>query len=191
MFMMPSVIETTGRNSRAFDLPTKLLQERIIYLSGPIDEMIANSVVMQMLWLKKDNADKDINLYINSPGGIVYEGYAIKDVMDTLPCKVNTVGIGMCASMGAFLLAAGTGQRKATKNCRIMLHSISGGSVGNFHDMKVDFKESNYTQTKMLNDIASFSDGKLSKEDIEQMTLRDHYMDPQEAIEKGLLDICL
>ena len=184
----PSVIETTGRSQRAYDLQTKLLQDRIIYLCGEVNEFSANSVIMQLLWLKADNPEKAISLYINSPGGHVHEGYGIKDIMDTLPCKVNTVGIGSCSSMGAYLLAAGTGSRKATKNCRVMLHSISGGCIGNFHDMKVQHKESEFIQDQMMQDLSNFTNGKMTKDEVEELTKRDHFMSASEAIEKGFLD---
>jgi ATP-dependent Clp protease protease subunit len=184
----PNIIEKTGRSSRTFDLPTKLLQDRIIYFSGCVDEDSANYIIMQMLWLNADNPDEPINFYINSPGAEVYQGYAIKDTIDSLNCKVNTVGLGMCASMGAYLLAAGTGNRKAMKNCRIMLHSVSSGTYGNFHDMKIDFEETKYLQDKMLEDLASFTKGKTSLKKIIENTQRDNFLSPEEAIKMGLID---
>jgi len=185
---MPSVIETIGRSTKAFDLPTKLLQDRIIYLGDEIDSDVANSIVMQMLWLQSDKPDEPINLYINSPGGSVYDGLAIKDIIDNISCKVNTFGIGLCASMGAYLLAAGTGTRKATKNCRIMIHSVSAGAFGVVHDMKVDYHEAMYLQEKMMEDISAFSKGKSTKEDIMKYTERDYYLDAKKAIEIVLIE---
>jgi ATP-dependent Clp protease protease subunit len=184
----PHVIEVTGRSSKAYDLPTKLLQDRIIYIGQEITPDSANSVIMQLLWLNADNPEKDINIYINSPGGSVYDGLAIKDVIDNIDCKVNTVGTGMCASMGAYLLAAGSGTRRATKNCRIMIHSVSNGTQGTFHDMKVDFKETEYLQNKMLRGLTKFSEGKIKFDELKEMTARDRYLSPEECIEFGLVD---
>jgi ATP-dependent Clp protease, protease subunit len=188
MMYAPSVIETTGRSSRAFDLPTKLLQDRIVYLGEEVNEETSNSIIMQLLWLNADAPDKDIDFYINSPGGSVYDGLAIKDVMDNLKCKVNTIGLGMCASMGAYLLSAGTGERKATKNCRIMIHSVSSGTRGTIHDIEIDYKETKYLQDKLMQDITDFSKGKSSLESIIEKSKRDCYMSPEEAIELGLID---
>lgn len=185
---MPSIIETVGRSTKVLDLPSKLLQDRVIYLGGAIDEDVANSIVMQLLWLQSDKPDEDINLYINSPGGSVYDGLAIKDTIDNISCKVNTLGVGFCASMGAYLLFSGTGTRRATKNCRIMVHSISSGMGGTIHDLKVDYNESMYLQNKMMDDIVAYSKGKLSKEVLEIKTQRDWYMDQREAFAIGLLD---
>jgi len=184
----PSIIETTGRSSKAFDLPTKLLQDRIIYFGTEVNETTANFTIMQLMWLASDNPDNDIDFYINSPGGSVYDGLAIKDIIDTIPCKVNTIGVGMCASMGAYLLSAGTGTRKATKNCRIMIHSVSSGSRGTIHDMEVDYKESKYLDDKLMLDISNYSKGKSTLEDIKSKCQRDYYMDPDEAIKLGLID---
>jgi len=184
----PSIIETTGRSSKAYDLPTKLLQERIIYLAGGIDDESANIAIMELLWLNADKPDEPINLYINSIGGNVYGGLAIKDAMYSLKCKVNTVGVGFCASMGAYLLSSGTGIRKATKNTRIMIHSVSSGIGGTIHDMAVDMKESQYLQDLLIKDMADFSKGKSTIKTIRKKTERDYYMDPTEAINLGLID---
>ena len=184
----PSIIETTGRSSRAFDLPTKLLQNRIVYLAGVIDDESANIAIMQLLWLNADNPDEPINLYINSPGGHVYGGLAIKDLMYSLNCPVNTFGVGVCASMGAYLLAAGTGERKATKNTRIMIHSVSGGTSGTIHDMAVAFEESKFLQQRLLDDLVTFTKGKSTRKNLNSKTQRDYYMGVDEAIKLGLLD---
>lgn len=184
----PSIIETTGRSSKAFDLPTKLLQDRIIYLCSDVNSESANYIIMQMLWLNADNPDKDIDFYINSPGGSVYDGLAIKDVMNSISCKVNTIGLGMCASMGAYLLSAGTGIRKVTKNCRVMIHSVTSGTRGTVHDMEIDFKETKYLQDILMNDIFKFTKGKSSLETIIEKSKRDYYMSPSEAIDLGLID---
>lgn len=189
MIYPPSIIETTGRSSKAFDLPTKLLQDRIIYLGDEVNNDTANYIIMQMLWLNADNPDEDIDFYINCPGGSVYDGLAIKDIMNNIECKVNTIGLGMCASMGAYLLSAGTGVRKATKNCRIMIHSVSSGTYGTIHDMEIDYKETKYLQDVLMQDICDFTKSKSTLETIVQKSKRDYYLGADEAIELGLIDI--
>lgn len=184
----PSVIETTGRSSRGYDLPTKLLQDRIIYFCGPVTEESANIAIMQLLWLNADDPDKEIDFYINSPGGSVVHGFAIKDVIDNISAKVNTIGTGQCASMGAYLLAAGTGTRRATKRSRIMIHAVSGGADGTIHDMKLDYKETQHLHDKIMQDLALFSDWKYTADEFNEMSSRDKYMSPEEYIELGLLD---
>ena len=152
MYMLPSVIEKVGNTTRAFDLPSKLLDDRIVYLQGDITEESANAVIMQLLWLNSTSTE-DIHLYINSPGGEIYQGLAIKDIVDRVDCTVHTTGVGICASMGAYLLFAGTGDRRATKNCRIMVHSASSGAFGTVHDMEISINETFYLQNKMLEHI--------------------------------------
>jgi len=188
MIHVPYVIEKTGRSEKPMDIFSRLLADRIVYFGTEVNEDTANIAIMQLMWLAADDPDKDIEFYINSPGGSVYDGYAIKDVIDTLPCKVNTIGTGMCASMGAYLLAAGTGTRKATKNCRIMIHSVSSGTRGTIHDMEIDYHESKYLDDKLMVDIANFTKGKSTLEDIKSKTKRDYYMDPDEAVKLGLID---
>ena len=185
---LPHVIEKTGRSEKPIDLPSRLLQDRIIYFGDQVTSDSANVVIMQLLWLAADEPDKEIDLYINSPGGSVYDGLAIKDTIDSIPCKVNTVGLGMCASMGAYLLSAGTGVRKAMKNCRIMIHSVSSGTSGTFHDMAVDYEETKFLQDQMIMDIAGFTKGKASVEDIGAKCQRDYYMSSGDAISLGLID---
>lgn len=187
MVLMPSVIEKVGSSSRAFDLPSKLLNDRIVYLQGVIDEDSANNVIMQLLWLNSDSSE-DIELYINSKGGEIYQGLAIWDIIHRIGCKVNTTGIGLCASMGAYLLFSGTGERRVTSNCRIMIHSASSGTIGNVHDMKVDMAEALYLQEKMLEHIVEFSNNNLARDVLDDMTYRDKYMDGHEAIKLGLID---
>lgn len=184
----PHVIEKTGRSEKPIDLPSRLLQDRIIYLNGGVNDESAHIAIMQMLWLNADNPDEDINLYINSYGGSVYAGLAIKDIMDSLQCKVNTLGVGFCASMGAYLLASGTGSRRATKNCRVMIHSVSSGTSPNIHDMKIDYMEAQYLQDKMINHIHQFTKGKTSLEEMTKLCERDKYLSPEECIEIGLVD---
>lgn len=186
--LVPHVIEKTGRSEKPIDLPSRLLQDRIVYLGEEINPETANIIIMQMLWLAADNPDLPIEFYINSPGGSVYDGLAIKDIIDNVSCKVNTIGVGMCASMGAYLLAAGTGTRKAMKNCRIMIHSVSGGTVGTFHDMEIDYEESKYVQEKLLLDMTNFTNGKSSLETLKRKTQRDYYMSAEDARHLGLID---
>ena len=184
----PNIIEKVGRSQKLYDLPTKLLQDRIIYFSDEVHTASANYTIMQLLWLNSDNPEEPISLYINSPGGCVYDGLAIKDIIDNLDCKVNTVGVGMCASMGAYLLSAGTGERRVTKNCRIMIHSVSSGTYGTYHDMEIDYEETKFLQKKMLEDMAGFTDGKTSLATLKRKTQRDYYMTAEEAIKMGLID---
>lgn len=186
--MQPYISETIGRNTVLKDLRTKLYQDRIIFIDGDITSERANSVVMQLLWLKADNPDKDIDIYINSFGGCVYSGYAIKDVIHSLDCKVNTYGVGTCMSMGGYLLSCGTGVRSATKNCRIMLHAVSSHSQGTIHDIEVDFKETKYLHDKIIQDVLESSKGKLDKDTLLEKTQRDWYMSPEEAIKFGIID---
>jgi len=186
--MYPSIIETTGRSSRAYDLSTKLLQERIIYIGSVITPELANNVIKQLMWLNHDNPEEPIELYINSPGGSVYDGLAIVDMIKTIQPKVNTLGTGICASMGSYLLACGTGTRRCTENCRVMLHSVSSGSSGSFNDLLVDFKETEFLQNLLLKGYVDFSNGKMTIEQIKEVTQRDCYLNPKEAIEYGIID---
>jgi ATP-dependent Clp protease protease subunit len=185
---LPHVIEKTGRSEKPIDLPSRLLQDRIIYFGTDVNSDTANIAIMQLLWLAADQPEEPIDFYINSPGGSVYDGLAIKDVFDSISCKVNTIGIGMCASMGAYLLSAGTGERKAMNNCRIMIHSVSSGTVGTFHDMRVDYEETKFLQDQMISDIAGFTKGKSTTEDLVEKTKRDYYMSAEDAVELGLID---
>lgn len=185
---LPHVIEKTGRSEKPIDLPSRLLQDRIVYFGTDVNSDTANVAIMQLLWLAADDPEAEIDFYINSPGGSVYNGLAIKDVIDSIPCKVNTVGVGMCASMGAYLLSCGTGVRKAMKNTRIMIHSVSSGTIGTFHDMKIDYEETKFLQDQLMMDIAGFSKGMSTVEQIEELCKRDHYMSAAEAVSLGLID---
>jgi ATP-dependent Clp protease protease subunit len=190
MYHTPYITKQIGRSTKLIDIPTEMLSQRIIYLGTEINDYVANSIIQQMMWLATVSED-DIDLYIQSPGGSVYAGYSIKDCMDILAkkgIKVNTIGTGLVASMGAYLLSAGTGKRKATKNCRIMLHSVSSGTRGTIHDMTVDFEESKFLNDSLMVDISNFTKSKSTVEDIRKKCERDCYMSAEEAIKIGLID---
>ena len=185
--LIPMVIEQTGRGERAYDIYSRLLKDRIIFIGGPIDDDVANSVVAQMLFLEGDDPDKDINLYINSPGGSVSAGLAIYDTMQYIKCEVSTICIGLAASMGAFLLAAGAkGKRKALPNAEIMIHQVSGGAQGQATDINIQ-AEQILKLKKRLNEILAARTGQ-SVERVTQDTERDNYMSAEEARAYGLID---
>ena len=185
--IIPYVVEQTSRGERSYDIYSKLLNDRIIFLGGEVNDHIANLIVAQLLFLESQDPDKDIYLYINSPGGSVSAGFAIYDTMKYIKCDVSTICIGMAASMGAFLLAGGTiGKRYALKNADIMIHQPSGGGKGQATDIKimVDYVLNN---KKKLNKILSENTGK-TVEEIERDTDRDNFMSADEAKEYGLID---
>ena len=185
--LIPYVVEQTSRGERSYDIYSKLLNDRIIFLGGEVNDDIANLIVAQLLYLESQDPDKDIHLYINSPGGSVTAGFAIYDTMKYIKCDVSTICVGMAASMGAFLLVGGEkGKRYALKNADIMIHQPSGGSKGQATDMKimVDWLLSN---KRRLNRILSENTGK-SIEQIEKDTDRDNFMSADEAKEYGLID---
>ena len=184
---IPYVIEETGRGERGFDIYSRLLRDRIIFLGSAIDDNVANVVVAQLLFLERENPDADISLYINSPGGSVTAGMAIYDTMNYVRCPVRTVCVGLAASMGAFLLMAGeTGKRMALPNSEIMIHPPSGGAQGQATDVRIQAEWLLKTKQKM-NRLMSEMTGKP----IEQLELdveRDHFMNAQEALEYGIID---
>lgn len=184
---VPIVIESTGRYERAYDIYSRLLKDRIIFLGTAIDDHVANLVVAQLLFLEAENPDKDIQLYINSPGGEVTAGLAIYDTMQYVKCDVTTICIGQAASMGAILLAAGTkGKRFALPHSRIMIHQPLGGAAGTAKDVEILTKE--LLRIKhMLNEILSHHTGQPI-ERIEKDTDRDFFMSAQEALEYGIID---
>lgn len=185
---MPYVIEKTGRSQKPMDLPSRLLQDRIVHISGPITPELADIVKMQLVWLNNDDPEKPIQLWINSPGGCVYSGRSIKDVIDYIDAKVDTIGTGMVASMGAYLLASGTGTRKATERCRIMVHSVSSSCGGTYHDQKIDFKETEFLQDEIMQELSHFTNGKTNVEQMKKMCERDNYMSAQDALRHGFID---
>ena len=186
-YIVPTVIESEGRIERAYDIYSRLLKDRIIFIGTPIDDQVANIIIAQLLFLQMQDPKKDINIYINSPGGSVTAGLAIYDTMQFVTCDVNTYVIGLAASMGAMLLAAGTkGKRYALPNSDIMIHQVSGGARGTASDVErtVDFM---YKLKRRLNRILAHHTGK-SPETIEKDADRDYYMSAEEACAYGLVD---
>jgi ATP-dependent Clp protease protease subunit len=189
-FLVPMVIEQTGRGERAFDIFSRLLKERIIFIGTPINDDVSSLVVAQMLFLQSEDADKDINLYINSPGGSVTAGLAIYDTMQFVKCPVTTYCMGQAASMGSLLLAAGTaGKRFALPNARIMIHQPWGGAQGQASDISIQAQEILRLRDR-LNGILAHHCGK-SVEDIARDTDRDNFMSAEEAKKYGLIDSVL
>ncbi len=185
--LVPMVVEQSGRGERAYDIFSRLLKERVVFLVGPVAEETANLVVAQLLFLESENPDKDINLYINSPGGSVSAGLAIYDTMQFIKADVSTTCIGLAASMGAFLLAAGTaGKRYSLPNSRIMIHQPSGGASGQASDIEIQAKEILYLRRR-LNEMMSRHTGQPI-DVIEKDTDRDNFMSADEAKQYGIVD---
>lgn len=185
--MVPVVIEQSGRGERAYDIYSRLLKERVIFLVGPVNDQAANLIVAQLLFLESENPDKDISLYINSPGGSVSAGMAIYDTMQFIKPDVSTLCTGLAASMGAFLLAAGAkGKRFSLPNSRIMIHQPLGGAQGQAADIEIQAREILYLRDR-LNTILSENTGR-SVEQISKDTDRDNFMSAVEASEYGLID---
>jgi ATP-dependent Clp protease protease subunit len=185
--MVPIVIEQSGRGERAYDIYSRLLRDRVVFLVGPVNEQTANLVVAQMLFLESENPDKDIALYINSPGGSVYAGMAIYDTMQFIKPDVSTICVGMAASMGAFLLAAGAkGKRFALPNSRIMIHQPSGGSQGQASDIEIQAREILYLRDR-INKILAERTGQ-TVEKIHADSDRDNFMSAEDAVSYGLID---
>lgn len=185
--LIPTVIETEGRIERAYDIYSRLLKDRIIFLNEDVNPHTASIVVAQLLFLASEDPKKDIALYINSPGGSVYDGLAIYDTMQYIPCDVQTVGIGMQASMGAFLLSSGTkGKRFMLPHATTMIHQPSSGTRGRVSDMEIDLKEGLRVK-KLLNEILAKNTGQ-KLETIERDVERDFWMNANEAVKYGLVD---
>jgi len=185
--LVPMVVEQSGRGERAYDIYSRLLKERIVFLVGPVNDAMANLIVAQLLFLESENPDKDISLYINSPGGSVSAGMAIFDTMRFIKPQVSTLCTGLAASMGAFLLAAGAkGKRFSLPNSRIMIHQPLGGAQGQASDIEIQAREILYLRER-LNTILSEQTGR----DVEQIardTDRDNFMSADAAVEYGLID---
>ena len=187
--LVPYVIEQTGRGERSYDIFSRLLKDRIIFLSEDVNHVTASLVIAQMLFLESEDPDKEISFYINSPGGSITDGMAIVDTMNYIKCPVSTICIGLAASMGSVLLASGAkGKRYATPNSEILIHQplISGGLSGQTTEIKIHADHMVKTREK-LNKLLSEKTGQ-SLEQIEKDTERDHYMTAQEALEYGLID---
>ena len=181
------VVEQTPRGERAYDIYSRLLKERVIFLTGPVEDYGANLVVAQMLFLEAENPDKDIHLYINSPGGSVTSGMSIYDTMQFIKPDVSTLCIGQAASMGAVLLAGGAeGKRQALPNSRVMIHQVLGGFQGQASDIEIHTKEILSIKSKLNEILAKHSGQKVDK--VAKDSDRDNFMSPQEAVKYGLID---
>ncbi len=185
--VVPYVIENTGKGERSYDIYSRLLEDRIIFLTGEINDAVADTVVAQLIYLEGKDANKDISLYINSPGGSVTAGLAIYDTMNYIKCDVSTICIGLAASMGAFLLSSGAkGKRYALPNSEIMIHQPLGGAQGQASDIKIQAEHIIKTKHR-LNKILSENSGKPFDQ-VEKDTDRDNYLSAEEALEYGLID---
>lgn len=188
--LVPMVVEQTPRGERSFDIFSRLLKERVVFVVGPMDDHMANLIVAQLLFLESENPDKDINVYINSPGGVVSAGLSIYDTMQFVKPDVSTMCLGQAASMGAVLLAAGAqGKRHALPHSRVMLHQPSGGFQGQQSDIEIHAREILHTRDRLNHILAHHSGQDLKK--ISQDTDRDFFMSAEEAVEYGLVDTVL
>jgi ATP-dependent Clp protease protease subunit len=185
--LVPMVVEQTSRGERAFDIYSRLLKERVIFLVGPVDDYVANVIVAQLLFLEADNPEKDISLYINSPGGIVTAGLAIYDTMRFIKPDVSTICVGQAASMGSFLLSAGAkGKRYILPNSRVMIHQPSGGAQGQATDIAIQAKEILYLRERLNQELAANTGQPIEK--IALDVERDYFMNAEEAKAYGLVD---
>ncbi len=185
--MIPIVIEESGRGERAFDIYSRLLRERIVFLGEPVTSDSANRIVAQLLFLEADDPDKDIFLYINSPGGSVYDGLGIFDTMQHVKPDIHTVCVGLAASMGAFLLCAGAkGKRSSLLHSRIMIHQPLGGARGQASDIRIQADEILFIKDKLNKELSDRTGQPLER--IREDTDRDFYMSPSEAVEYGIID---
>ncbi len=185
--IIPMVIETSPRGERAFDIYSLLLRERIIFLGTPIMDQVANTIIAQLLYLEREDPDKDINIYINSPGGSIYAGMAIYDTMQLVNCAISTICLGTAASMATVLLSGGTkGKRYCLPNSTLHMHQAQGGTQGATADVGIQYREMNRLQDRLQNILADNTGQTLEK--IIQDSDRDFYMTPAEAVEYGLVD---
>ncbi|MBP6367772.1 MAG: ATP-dependent Clp endopeptidase proteolytic subunit ClpP [Nitrosomonas sp.] len=188
--LIPMVVETSGRGERAYDIYSRLLKERVVFLVGPVTEVSANLVVAQFLFLESENSEKDIHLYINSPGGVVSAGLAIYDTMQYIKPDVSTLCIGQAASMGALLLTAGAkGKRYCLPNSRVMIHQPLGGFQGQASDIEIHAREILYLKARLNEIMAKHSGRPVS--DLEKDTDRDNFMSAEESVNYGLVDAVL
>jgi|TARA_B100001245_G_scaffold204911_1_gene166240 ATP-dependent Clp protease protease subunit len=185
--LVPMVVEQTPRGERAYDIYSRLLKERVIFLTGPIEDVVANLVVAQMLYLEAENPDKDISLYINSPGGSVTSGLSIYDTMQFIKPDVSTLCVGQAASMGAVLLTGGAKEKRhALPNSRVLIHQVMGGFQGQASDVEIHAQEILSIKQKLNKILSSHSGQKIDK--IAKDSDRDNFMSPEEAVEYGLID---
>ena len=185
--LVPMVVEQTPRGERAYDIYSRLLKERVIFLTGPIEDIAANLVVAQLLFLEAENPDKDISLYLNSPGGSVTSGLSIYDTMQFIKPDVSTLCVGQAASMGAVLLAGGAkGKRHALPNSRVLIHQVMGGFQGQASDIEIHAQEILSVKEKLNNILSTHTGQKIDK--ITEDSDRDNFMSPEEAVVYGLID---
>ena len=186
--LVPMVVEQSARGERSYDIYSRLLKDRIVFMVGPVDDQVANLVVAQLLFLESENPDKDISLYINSPGGSVTAGMSIYDTMQFVRCDVSTMCIGQAASMGSFLLAAGApGKRHTLPNSRMMIHQPSGGSRGVAADIEIQAKEILLMRERLNQLLADHTGQPIER--IAEDTDRDYWVGPEEAVDYGLVDL--
>jgi ATP-dependent Clp protease protease subunit len=186
-YLIPMVVEQSGRGERAYDIYSRLLKDRIVFIGTPVDDMVANSVIAQMLFLQMEDPEKDINIYINTPGGAVTAGLAIYDTMQFVKCDVNTYCIGMAASMGAVLLAGGTkGKRFSLPNSRVMIHQPWGGARGTASDISIQAQEILRLKENLINILAKHTGKDFAT--VEKDSDRDFFMSAQVAKDYGLID---
>ena len=187
--LIPTVVEKTTEGERSFDLYSRLMRDRIIFLHGPVETGMADTIVGQMLLLEAEDPNKDITLYINSPGGEVMAGLAIANTMNYIKCDVRTVSMGMSASMGAFLLSQGTpGKRCALEDAQIMIHEVSAGTSGKRHDMKRSFDHTERLNNKLMTKMAARCNDDWDAERLAKLCEEDIWLEPEEALEMGLID---
>jgi ATP-dependent Clp protease protease subunit len=185
--LVPMVVEQTTRGERSYDIFSRLLKERVVLIGTPINDQIANLAVAQLLWLASEDPDRDINIYVNSPGGIVYSGLAVYDTMQYVSCPVATICVGLAASMGSVLLAAGSeGKRAALPNSRIMLHQPSSGAQGQAADIEVQVNEILWIKKRLFEILALHTN--KTAEEIEQDADRDYWLSAEDAKDYGLID---
>ena len=185
--IIPMVIEQGARGERAFDIYSLLLKERIVFLGTPINDQVSNLIVAQLLYLAREDPEKDISLYINSPGGVITAGFAVMDTMDHIPCDVSTICVGLCASMGTVLLSAGTqGKRYAMPNSTIHMHQLLGGAQGQASDIEIEAREAIRLNDKLRGILAENTGQDVER--IRRDTDRNFYLDAQQAKEYGLVD---
>ncbi|MGN0765131.1 MAG: ATP-dependent Clp endopeptidase proteolytic subunit ClpP [Christensenellales bacterium] len=185
--LIPTVIDKTGAGERAYDIYSRLLEDRIVFISGEINDAMANTVVAQLIYLEAKDSDKDISVYINSPGGSVTAGLAIYDTMQYIKCDVSTICVGMAASMGAFLLSSGAkGKRYALPNSEVMIHQPLGGAQGQASDIVITANHIQKTKEKLASILAANCNQSFEK--VMQDTDRDNYLSAQDALEYGLID---